>query len=231
MTLGLPTPTVQAKSQTSIKQTKDSIAGVWNSSEGTITVQQSGSRVSATYTQDNGVIEGSISGNVLTGYWSEDSSNRRCNTSRNGRYYWGRIRFVFDNSKFSGLWGYCDDEPSRTWTGNLISKTPVSKPEISNSIAGVWNSSEGTITVQQSGSRVSATYTQDNGVIEGSMSGNVLTGYWNEDSSNRRCNTSRNGRYYWGRIRFVFDNSKFSGLWGYCDDEPSRTWTGNRRNS
>lgn len=118
MTFGLPTPVVQAQFSTSIKQTQVSIAGVWNSSEGTITFQQSGSRVSATYTQDNGVLEGKMSGDVLMGYWIEDGSNRRCDTALNGRYHWGKIRFVFDGSSFSGLWSYCDDEPSYTWTGN-----------------------------------------------------------------------------------------------------------------
>lgn len=120
-TLGLPTPTVQAQSSTSTEQTQISIAGVWESSEGNIGFEQSGSNVLGNYNQDNGAIEGSISGNVLTGYWIEDSSNRRCATPRNGRYYWGRIRFVFNGSSFEGFWGYCDDVPASTWTGNRIS--------------------------------------------------------------------------------------------------------------
>jgi hypothetical protein len=62
------------------------ITGIWNSSEGMITFQQSGSNVSATYTQDNGVLEGSISSNTLTGYWIENGSAVRCNVSRNGSY-------------------------------------------------------------------------------------------------------------------------------------------------
>jgi hypothetical protein len=105
--------------------------------------------------------------------------------------------------------------------------SPTTSPS-SISIAGVWKSSEGTITFKQLDSNVSATYTQDNGAVEGSISNNILTGYWIEDGSNRRCNAPRNGRYYWGRIRFVFDGSSFRGAWGYCDDEPSRSWTGNR---
>lgn len=121
MTLGLPKSTVQAQSSTSTEQTPISIAGAWKSSEGTIGFEQSGSSVLGNYDQDNGAIEGSISGNVLTGYWSEDSSGRRCDTARNGRYYWGRIRFVFSGSSFEGFWGYCNDVPAKTWTGNRIS--------------------------------------------------------------------------------------------------------------
>lgn len=96
-------------------------------------------------------------------------------------------------------------------------------------IAGIWNSTEGTITFKQSGSNISATYTQDNGVIEGNISNDILTGYWIEDGSLVRCKTSRNGRYYWGKVRFVFTGSSFRGTWGYCDSEPRSYWAGNRR--
>ena len=97
-----------------------------------------------------------------------------------------------------------------------------------NFIAGVWNSSEGTITLRQLGSNVSGNYKQDNGAIEGEFSGGILTGYWSEDWSLRRCSSPLNGRYYWGKIRFVFSGSTFSGLWSYCDDEPRKYWAGNR---
>jgi Group XII secretory phospholipase A2 precursor (PLA2G12) len=93
------------------------IAGIWDSTEGFITFKQSGSNVSATYTQDNGTIEGNISDNVLTGYWSENSSLRRCSVPRNGRYHWGKIRFIFKSSSFRGLWSYCDREPNMRWRG------------------------------------------------------------------------------------------------------------------
>lgn len=97
------------------------IPGVWKSSEGTITFQQSGSNVSATYTQDNGTIEGEVSGSILTGHWSENSSLRRCSIPRNGRYHWGRVRFIFKDSSFKGLWSYCDREPSIPWKGVKLS--------------------------------------------------------------------------------------------------------------
>jgi hypothetical protein len=116
----------------------------------------------------------------------------------------------------------------RCTTGDFSSLDSGATSPSSNSIAGVWKTSEGTITFQEAESNVLASYTQDNGVLQGSMSSNVLTGYWIEDGSARRCNTPRSGRYYWGRIRFVFNGSSFAGLWGYCDDEPSRAWTGNR---
>lgn len=116
--IGLPISTVQAQFPSVIKLTQNAIAGVWESSEGDIIFQQSDSDVSATYTQDSGVLEGKMSNNVLTGYWIEETSNRRCDTPRNGSYYWGRIVFVFEGSSFTGLWGYCEDQPKDSWTGN-----------------------------------------------------------------------------------------------------------------
>ncbi len=117
LTFGLPAPRVESQSPIFGAQTPLSIAGMWDSTEGTITFQQVGANVTGSYTQDNGAFEGMISENVLTGYWIEDNSARRCDTPRNGRHHWGRIRFVFDGSSFQGLWGYCNDEPSSTWTG------------------------------------------------------------------------------------------------------------------
>ena len=98
-----------------------------------------------------------------------------------------------------------------------------------NSITGVWNSSYGPISFQQSGSDVLASYPQGNGAIEGRMFSNVLTGYWTQDTSSSRCSTARNGRYDWGKIRFSFNASSFAGLWSYCDDEPTSSWTGSRQ--
>ncbi|NJL99173.1 MAG: hypothetical protein HC924_10360 [Synechococcaceae cyanobacterium SM2_3_2] len=226
------------------------VSGVWDTSEGQMTIQQQGSSVTATYTQDNGRIEGTLIGNVWEGFWSEDGSAQRCDTPINGRYHWGRIRFVFDGNAFQGTWSYCGEEPTRSWTGTRSgsgeairippvfnpppnpSVTPINPPVVVappvTSIGGGWDTSEGQMTFQQQGSSVTATYTQDNGRIEGTMTGNVLEGFWSEDGSNRRCDTAINGRYHWGRIRFVFDGNSFQGTWSYCNDEPTLSWTGTR---
>jgi hypothetical protein len=124
VTLQAPMSTAQTRPQ-SVSSQLASIAGVWDSSEGRITFQQTGSNIQATYTQDNGAIEGSMSVNTLNGYWIEDGSAARCNTPRNGRYYWGKIRFVFDDSSFRGVWGYCNNEPKSSWSGKLVDKAPT----------------------------------------------------------------------------------------------------------
>lgn len=97
------------------------------------------------------------------------------------------------------------------------------------SSAGVWDTSEGVLTFIQSGSMVTGNYSQDNGKIDGIMTGVVLDGYWAETSSGQRCATPHNGNYYWGRIHFVFSGNTFSGAWGYCDANPDHSWTGKKR--
>ncbi|MCE1225816.1 MAG: hypothetical protein LWW87_04910 [Geobacteraceae bacterium] len=95
--------------------------------------------------------------------------------------------------------------------------------------AGVWDTSEGVLTFIQNGAAVTGSYSQDNGKIDGAMNGAVLNGYWTETSSAQRCATSRNGNYYWGKIRFTFSGNTFSGAWGYCDANPDHPWTGKKR--
>jgi hypothetical protein len=73
-------------------------------------------------------------------------------------------------------------------------------------------------------------YTSDGGEIVGEMNGNVLEGYWIENSSGERCATAKNGRHHWGRIRWTFDGGKFVGNWSYCDKPVAGGggWTGER---
>ena len=77
-----------------------------------------GSTVTGYYSNETQRIDGTLVGNTLEGYWSKDSSAQRCDTAYNGRDYWGRIRFVFDGNSFTGVWGYCGEEPTRSWTGS-----------------------------------------------------------------------------------------------------------------
>jgi hypothetical protein len=113
-----------AQSSLQVSQAQISIAGEWNSSEGRIGFVQSGANVSGAYEMLEGLIDGKMSGNVLTGYWSQERSLilARCETPRRGRYVWGRIKFVFSNDRingavFRGYWGYCNKEPTFSWNG------------------------------------------------------------------------------------------------------------------
>jgi hypothetical protein len=96
-------------------------------------------------------------------------------------------------------------------------------------VTGVWTTSEGNISFTQSGETVTGRYPTDNGQIVGTFKSNVLDGYWIEDLADRRCTEPRQGRYYWGAIRWEFQGSAFVGRWGYCGDSPNEgTWSGRR---
>lgn len=202
--------------------TASEIDGAWSSSEGEISFAQQGSQVAGRYAAaDNGELTGHLYGDLLEGYWIEDNSAERCSSPKNGRYYWGRLRLQFQGDKFSGMWGYCEKELSKNWTGQ--------RKETQINITGIWTTTEGEMNFQQSGIRVTGSYPSDHGEITGAMSGNIFNGYWIEDASAERCAYPRNGRYYWGKIRFQFDGNRFSGAWGYCDKDLTQKWTGSRK--
>ncbi len=188
----------------------------------------------------NQQLEGSLSGNTLSGYWTKNSSGRRCTTAYNGSFYWGRIRFVFDGSTFSGGWGHCGDEPTKQWTGSRLGEAPTVTPPAptvtpsvptsppETDIGGKWRTSFGLMDLSQNGTNITGYYSNPSQQLEGSLSGNTLSGYWTKTNTGRRCTTAYKGNFYWGRIRFVFDGSTFSGGWGHCGDDPTKQWTGNR---
>lgn len=100
--------------------------GEWNTSEGQATLTQRGSEVAGTYSQDNGRIGGTASGNHFSGYWGEDGSAEKCGTAKLGTSYWGRLEWdlVEDGNSLRGKWSYCDKEPSGTWSGARTGEAP-----------------------------------------------------------------------------------------------------------
>lgn len=216
------------------------VAGTYDSSEGVITLQQSGDRITGRYPNDNGELTGLMFGPIFEGFWIEDHSDRRCSTPKNGRYYWGRVSFTFTGNGFSGNWGYCGEATSRPWNGTLRGSSPAPPPPQSSaadpfaiteemSIAGVWGSSEGVITFRQQGNRVAGRYPNDNGEIVGSINNSLLSGYWIEDHSAQRCSSPKNGRHNWGRVELRFSGNRFTGMYGHCDGPLKSPWGGERR--
>ncbi len=90
--------------------------GVWDTSYNKMTLTQTGSRVNGAYEHNNGKIEGTVSGNVLEGTWTEGTST-------------GRIRFTIatDCNSFSGGFGYGTNEPAPSnWNGTRSASAPPS---------------------------------------------------------------------------------------------------------
>jgi len=182
------------------------LSGVYRTDFNELTLTQNGNRVTGTYKHQNGRLEGTLVGNTLTGWWYQD----------NGK---GRLEFVFnaDFSAFEGKWGYNDATPTGKWNGKRVGGgQPISAPNVTR-LNGVYNTDFNELTITQTGNSVTGTYKYQNGRIEGTLNGNVLTGWWYQD----------NGK---GRFEFVFnaDFSAFEGRWGYNDVAPTGKWNGTK---
>jgi hypothetical protein len=53
----------------------------------------------------------------------------------------------------------------------------------------------------------------------------VAEGKWTQSESDRQCPDGR----YWGRFRFTFSETGFTGVWSYCDETLGGNWNGTRK--
>lgn len=94
-------------------------AGTWDSEQwGEMKLMQKGNTVTGTYSWDEGKIEGTVSGNMLRGTWSESPSYSPPDDA-------GDFEFTLsaDGNSFSGHWRYgSDDDWDGDWTAEKISK-------------------------------------------------------------------------------------------------------------
>ena len=107
--------------------TKSSVEGEWKTSEGTTKIRLGGTKVQGSYSQDNGELIGEMTyPQKFEGFWIEDNSDVKCSTVKNGRYYWGKVVWEFDDDmcSFKGKWGYCNKKPDSSWNGTFIKSLP-----------------------------------------------------------------------------------------------------------
>lgn len=142
----------------------------------------------------------------------------------------GETKPVADNASAAGR------EKNRRVEITLIPPTDGKPAKVSNQslaasarpgFSGKWKSDNGDINfIEHSDGRVLGTYSIDNGRIQSKSTGRELTGYWIEDKSSRKCATTKDGRFYWGRFKAQFDEDfvRFKGKWAYCDN---KKWGGN----
>ena len=103
--------------------TLNGIEGVWKTNEGRATIALNGKRVHGYYNTDNGELIGEMTyPKRFEGYWIEDNSNEKCSTAKNGRYYWGKVIWKFDDKmcSFKGKWSYCNKTLNSSWRGSYI---------------------------------------------------------------------------------------------------------------
>jgi len=87
-------------------------SGLWDSDWGTMQVMQSGNHVTATYPYEDGRITGTVSGNTLTGTWSQspsyqlpdDAGDVVFTMSANGNSFTGTWRFGTNTGTWDGTW-------------------------------------------------------------------------------------------------------------------------------
>jgi len=99
---------------------------LWDTNWNFMKLWRDGNSVTGEYIHDNGVLAGTLDGNILKGWWREYNNAIECGPDSN---WSGPFVFHFsdDWKSFSGDWGYCDkriedlnpDSPSRPWTGTL----------------------------------------------------------------------------------------------------------------
>lgn len=110
---------------------------------GTYTVTQDEAFFDSIYQNGGGTItegrlEGTLNGNVFTGYWYEDQGRtavqRECDPARGGERIFGRFTLTFsaDRKSFTGLHSTCDGAPEdayfASWTGTLTGEVPAAAP-------------------------------------------------------------------------------------------------------
>ena len=102
----------------------------WKTDEGLMALTKApGSQfLKGFYYDDSGNVKGKIKATYikkgakkrLSGYWVQSNSLKKCDFEKYGSYYWGRLVFQFEDDRFIGIWGYCDDKADGTWNGNLV---------------------------------------------------------------------------------------------------------------
>lgn len=132
------------------------------------------------------------------------------------------------------------DASFRVTGGQLIATPTAVASPVATSAAivswdnflGTWNSSYGVVEIDSNGV---ATYPGPEPTIESHMyfeqeDAYTISGYWVQPGSSVNCGAERYGSNYWGRIRWTFDENyaKFTGVWSYCDAEPTEYWGGER---
>ena len=110
---------------------------------GTYTVTQDQAFFDSVYQSGGGTItegrlEGTLNGNVFTGYWYEAQGRtavqRECDPARGSQRIFGRFTLTFsaDRKSFTGLHSTCEEAPEdayfASWNGTLTGEVPAAAP-------------------------------------------------------------------------------------------------------
>ncbi len=193
-------------------------AGCWDSPEwGWMRLEANGTAVSGAYEYDEGRIEGVVDGFVFTGMWLETPSYAPPDDG-------GEFEFVLsaDGQSFAGQWRYGSGEGwSGSWTAVRVECEPAAPSGPALQWANRWDTTYGEMVLSFSGDRVTGEYESDDGRIEGTVSGRLMTGIWAEEPSYAPPNDA-------GQFEFTLaeDGRSFTGRWRYGSEGSWRLWSG-----
>jgi len=132
-------------------------AGSWVHNFGSMTLNQSGASVSGTYynafADSNGTIDGTLSGNTLSGNWHINGGT-------------GTIQWTLSGQTFTGTW-----DGSELWCGGRAGNTLPANCGFSGPWSIRLQGGTRTMNLTQSGASVSGTYF--NGIANGAVTGTV----------------------------------------------------------
>ncbi len=206
--LALPTTAIGQKEGDN--ESPLSFAGTWKTIAGgthryTVILKQVGNEVTGSYSPGNGkIFDGVVSDNKVTFKWTQDGGYEgtgEFTLNQDGKGFKGSST-ALKPKEFTNTWNTYEPEPA--------------------SFAGNWETiSDGqnsiSLTMVQTGNKVTGLYPSKNGKIEGTVSGQVLRFKWESDGGS-------------GSGRFVMDENgwAFSGTYnrGEDPDEVEATWNG-----
>ena len=168
--VGTPTPTV---TPTKTATPAGGVwSGMWETTYGQMVLVQTGSQVTGVYSNNTGSLNGTVSGNRLSGNWAETNGAS------------GTFDFWIEGS---GLRWHGNFNKTTQWCGHRAGQTDLSPCGVSTWY-GTWTTSCGAagcgdMILTQSGDSVSGTYAGGAGTITGTVNGAELTGTWSRPGS------------------------------------------------
>ena len=97
---------------------------------------------------------------------------------------------------------------------------------------GDWATSDNTFNTMhftQTGDHAKGPYDFKNGRADGDVSDGTLTGFWAQSGSSQKCESQKLDSYFWGKLELRLQaDGTFTGVWGYCEDKPTKEFTGKR---
>ncbi len=207
-----PTPYYEYPGNTST----GSLTGTWESNFASpIVLEQNGARVTGTYDDGGGSIEGVISGSTFNYQW-KDLSNNDHGT--------GYFNISSDGSRMEGEW-YSPSGDTGKW--KAWRETPVITYDDNNyddnndnlyDISGSWQSTLGEITFVQNGTEVEGYFGGGKGRLKGTLDGTRLDYEWYEYVDNEGGS---------GYFIISQDGRSMAGQW-YSETGSSGKWTASR---